>query len=204
MVINIETDYKDRLDCLWNNQTPEIVNRGYALEKELWTGSLLELGLNPSSGEGNGSFFYTAQADKYFTKPIELAAEHCQKLSHHDLFFIRETSQDTVLSLKENNPDFFEEQLKITKEIITRVQPKMIVIINAKACRLFKKMYNFEPVKYWNESLGVDILPQLGNIPVLFSGMLSGQRALDVGSFVRLKWHVRHICRELNIHFDNA
>lgn len=28
-------------------------------------------------------------------------------------------------------------------------------------------------------------------IPLFFSGMLTGQRALDNGSFERLKWHIK-------------
>ena len=35
------------------------------------------------------------------------------------------------------------------------------------------------------------------NTPVFFSSMLSGQRALDIGSMERLKWQVKRALQEI-------
>ncbi|MBP3258059.1 MAG: hypothetical protein J6M23_08750 [Bacteroidales bacterium] len=200
MEVNIKDLYKNKLDNLWKEQPTEITDRGYAMEQYLYTDSLLFLGLNPSTRGEKG--FYTAECDQFFAKSMEIADEHSAHFCHHDLFPIRETKQNVLLSLEKKYPEFFREQLGLTKEIIERVKPRMIVILNAEACRIFQSLYGFEPGKHWNETLGVDILPQLGSIPVLFSGMLSGQRALDLGSFARLKWHIRNTCRNLQISFE--
>lgn len=200
MKVNIRDLYKNKLDNLWKGQPVEITDRGYAVEQTLYMNSLLFLGLNPSTRGEKG--FYTAVSDQYFAKSMEIAEEHSVHFCHHDLFQIRETKQNTLLDLERKYPEFFRKQLELTKEIIGRVKPRMIVILNAEACRTFQSFYGFEPGKDWNETLGVHILPQLGGIPVLFSGMLSGQRPLDLGSFVRLKWHIRNTCRNLQISFE--
>ncbi len=46
--------------------------------------------------------------------------------------------------------------------------------------------YNFEE----NENIGTQTYK---NIPFFFTSMLTGQRALDIGSFERLIWHINYI-----------
>jgi hypothetical protein len=35
----------------------------------------------------------------------------------------------------------------------------------------------------------------LENIPIFFTSMLTGQRALDKGSYARLIWHIKYALR---------
>jgi hypothetical protein len=56
--------------------------------------------------------------------------------------------------------------------------------------------YEFE----FDEKLGTDRIITKGDlfgIPIFFSSMLSGQRALDTGSEKRLIWHIKRVNRIL-------
>ena len=120
-------------------------------------------------------------------------------MAHHDLLFVRETSQEKVKELNKNFKSFFDNQLIISKEIIQASEPKIIVVINAGARKLFEDLFKDSQCSSpFDESLGAymyDIGNKETKTPVLFSGMLSGRRALDIGSRESLKWHIRHILR---------
>ena len=62
-----------------------------------------------------------------------------------DLFYLRETSQKKLeKSISEgsgNLNEFGREQLEITKCILERITPKVIVVANAFASRIYKKEY---------------------------------------------------------------
>ena len=56
--------------------------------------------------------------------------------------------------------------------------------------------------KYWKNKIIFDdkigtykITLNEKSVPVFFSSMLTGQRALDKGSFERLKWHVKNVIK---------
>jgi hypothetical protein len=118
-----------------------------------------------------------------------------------DLFFYRMTNQsdfkekffeengeqvDTVEKYK----NFIDCQLKISQEIIENAEPKCLIICNAFASKLYIQKYNLK----FDEEFGC--YSQLiggKSIPVFTSGMLSGQRALDLHSLKRLKWHVLNV-----------
>lgn len=206
--MNIEEKYKDKIDSLWKEyeNSNDTFQRGYAIEQKLPENSILFLGMNPSyddKKDKSSKGFYPSGNDikmhPYFNKFKEIAKENEVEFCHHDLFFVRETSQDKVEELRKSNKAFFDKQLEITKSIIKSIEPKMIVVCNAEATHMFwdEHLWGFETCKNWNEDLGYDTIPEFGNCPILFSGMLSGQRALDNGSFYRLKWHIRTICGSL-------
>lgn len=124
--------------------------------------------------------------------------------AHHDIYCVRNTSQAEVLKMRDALPEFFRIQATLTKEVILHARPRMVVVCNAEACRTFQSeaMYDMfrHPSHQWDEQLGTDWLPVEGTgrlTPVLFTGMLSGQRALDNGSYFSLAWHIRHILRSL-------
>lgn len=204
--MNIEEKYKDKIDQLWKKyeKLDAIFQRGYAIEEDLSENSILFLGMNPSYNKDDTPGFYPLGNDikmpSYFDKFKEIAEDPKIKveLCHHDLFFVRETNQDIVKELRGNNPDFFDEQLDISKEIIKSAKPKMIVVCNAEVRRMFwdDHLWDFETIRNWNEDLGYDTIPEF-DCPILFSGMLSGKRPLDNGSFHRLKWHIRKIYESL-------
>lgn len=222
--INCEQLFKNRLDGIWGNAQSlstvpshnSIISRGYAIERYVETDSILFVSMNPSfkagvwnNGNQGGSIFYNiplSNAAQNFTNSFFKAINEfydtikCPNkpkplLAHHDLLFVRETKQESVLEMKKNSllGTFFKEQLIISKDIIEKSTPALIVVLNAGARKLFKELFgngNFD------DKLGAYIYSiNDKETPVLFSGMLSGQRALDLGSKESLKWHIEYILK---------
>ena len=97
---------------------------------------------------------------------------------------------------------FVDASLSWSQKTICECDPKMIVVINAYASRIVfdYSLLGFIHGKRWNEDLGVDFINIGGKmVPLMFSGMLSGQRALDNQSEFRLRWHIRHILRHQDL-----
>lgn len=123
-----------------------------------------------------------------------------------DLFYVRETSQEKlkrVILFEDKLSNFAQKQLEITKDIIEQIQPKVIVVVNALASRIFKGEYpdlqsNVPFNIQFNEQSGC-YLTEIGGktIPTLLSSMLSGQRALDIFSRERLRWHLQKIIKDV-------
>lgn len=185
----------------------DILKRGYAIENFLENETILYIGMNPSydTRRESPSGFYPMFDHWYYsrikdiTNAVNEVLKTDFKFAHHDLFFIRHTSQNDVLAMKKDMPKFFETQLEITKSIIEASNPRIIIIANAGASKIFQsEMYEWEPgsTEQWNQALGADFI-KIGDsrIPVLFTGMISGQRALDEGSYNSLIWHICHILR---------
>ena len=222
-IIDIQNIYEKTLNDLWEqtmnnncNISPyNEIKRGYAIEREVTTKSILFISMNPSlpkDEKNNGNckgygFYKIPQSDdiNQNTNPFFVAINkfykelNCPKYpwSHHDFLFIRETDQKSVKSwMKDNNlENFFNAQLKISKEIINKSQPVLIVVLNAEAREQFKKLFEKEKCDTpFNEESGAFMYNIGGKrTPVLFTGMLSGQRALDLGSRQSLKWHINYI-----------
>lgn len=226
-IIDIEKEYKDRLEKLWNNTKSGLdsshpayksIERGYAIERSIERDSILFIGMNPSFKEGawnNGistqSVFYEIPkqltANKKGTNPFfrainafydGLKCPNKPPLAHHDFLFIRETNQKAVIDWKEKQlilDDFFKAQMTISKEIIIKTNPILVVVLNAGARILFKELFGECEL---DSKIGARIYCfNEKKIPVLFSGMLSGQRALDLGSQESLKWHIEYILKQI-------
>jgi len=135
----------------------------------------------------------------YFKKFKEISKDIEMDWGHIDLFFIRETSQKDmktkVLNKNETPNEFGEAQLKISKKIIEKSKPKVIVVANALASRIFEKYYNTK----FNEETGHHTveLENNKNVPVFLASMLTGQRAMDNFSFKRLKWHIKTVIKSV-------
>lgn len=203
-VIDIENKYKKVIDNIWNS--PNKVGNGYALEKEIEKESLLFISMNPSDNgpvSGNGEF-YNAPADT-INNAIKLlhGGVKCTNkppFAHHDLLFLRHTKQADVVEWmkKSNHKYFFLRQLVISKKIIKETRPKVIVVINAYASKLFQTIFDkcnpsFE--KDWGT-----YLYEINNgvkTPVFFSSMLSSRHPLDAGSKERLQWHIGYVLDKL-------
>lgn len=161
--------------------------------------------------------------DKKYWKPIVDAAvriiqentlkkediERELKFCHHDLFFVRETDQKKVLSLraKAKYDDFYKKQLEYSKDIIEKATPKIIIVINGGAGKLIREelgtdFFGFIPGASWNEECGVDIV-KIGEreVPIIFTGMLSSTGRINKGTETTLFWNIRHIARQLKITF---
>lgn len=183
--------------------------------------AILFIGINPSFKLGESipqdkqkiEFYpFNTTTDKeditYFEKFKDIS-NYCNDTnwSHIDLLFIRETNQKVIERLSYTNVDFLEEQLNISFEIIERAKPKLIVVANSFASEFFgkkkSKHKNFENIwksysldfeKDFDSKIGTYRIKLAGNeTPIIFSGMLSGQRALDIGSLERLKWQIKMI-----------
>ena len=149
----------------------------------------------------------------YFEKFKDIASYCKTDWTHLDLFFIRESKQKLIDNLTFDNIPFLSKQLDISFEIIENAQPKLIVVSNALASEFFgkikKRHYAFDKIwkgydlffednecfkKTFDDSIGTYKI-QIGgkSVPILFSSMLSGQRALDIGSYERLKWQIKFV-----------
>lgn len=219
-IIDISVEYKSKLDAIFANELyldkVPILKRGFAYPKKIFKNSVLFIGINPSYKEGTGhnSFFYETDYDnpsknhRYFRKFFELGNSTNYSWSHLDLFAIRETSQSLVrgVIMNNDNQDFVTEHITLAKEIIEASTPKAIIVENTFARELLGKHghsrfgFNFE----FDNTIGTDRLiadeSALNNTPVFFTSMLTGQRALDLGSFERLKWHIPFVLEKNGNH----
>lgn len=136
--------------------------------------------------------------------------ERCRQeveFCHHDLFFVRETDQKKVLSLRAKYDDFYKKQLEYSKDIIENAAPKIIIVINAGAGNLIREelgtdFFGFIPGTSWNEECGVDLIKIGGReVPIIFTGMLSSTGRINKGTETTLFWNIRHIARQLKITF---
>lgn len=220
----MKTDINNANTCLKHLEEicPNQFNRGICVEESIPEGALLFVGINPSFKKGDAipgmdKYRSTYSLDNlehpYFRKAKEIADKLNLPFGHHDLFPIRESDQKVIeqmfdgengpLVAKEGYRSFVDAALKWSAATIIAAKPKMIVVINTFASRLFfdaridgNPLLGFKPAngELWSEELGADFV-RIKNqvVPILFSGMLSGQRALDRYSEFRLCWHIHHI-----------
>ena len=199
--------YEEKIKNLFENyksQDPElqkIINRKYVYS-QFHTGiKVLFIGLNPSFREKQAkkeeyykSFDATNNNDRYFRR-FPLLVENKNDWTFLDLLYIRETRQRNIENFYKREPDFIKQQLEISKEIIKKINPEIIVVCDTFARNLLKSnMMNFE--FEFDDTIGTYRIinnPDFKDTIVFFSGMLTGQRALDNGSFERLKWHLNKV-----------
>lgn len=137
----------------------------------------------------------SVQYYSYFNRMREIAESAQTDWDHVDVFAYRNRNQKEierlVYSQDENVRLFFARQGALFRSVLRYVNPMCIVVVNAFASKLIREWYT----PAWNEGRGCHFMAVSGGrmVPIFFSGMLSGQRALDTGSFERLSWHVRSI-----------
>lgn len=135
----------------------------------------------------------------FFQKFPEIAGEtfsgDTSKWEHIDLFFNRETSQKDFEKKILNNKDmesFVSAQLDLSKRLINYVCPKAIVIANARASEVFEEKLKGEFPLIWHKEYGYHTtVLKNKSMPVFLASMLTGSRAMDGGSYKRLKWHIK-------------
>jgi hypothetical protein len=187
---------------------------------------LLFIGMNPSyteKYEGGKTFAdnYTRDVDRSYFKAfhqinqelIDANIGYNGIFTHFDLMVFRETKQNFINRLMKDpiGSEFIMEQLEIAKERFINISPKVVVVSNAKSRdflgRYFSKdAMNEKELNQWmdfefdfDEEYGsrrVINVPELMNTHFLFSSMLSGQRALDLGSKERLVWQIKQILKK--------
>ncbi len=119
---------------------------------------------------------------------------------HIDLFPVRCTSLAELKKLlrvgsKKEESAFVSDSVELAKNIIRLIEPDIILVENAFAAMTLRLRYPElfpDLVKIDLESgchIGrLDVSGVCRSVPVFYSSMLTGQRALDVGSLVRLQW----------------
>ncbi|HCM78102.1 MAG TPA: hypothetical protein DIS90_17085 [Cytophagales bacterium] len=215
-----ESKFKCFLDDLEKEGAPEMYwQRGYAMPKEIKEGALLFIGLNPSFPEEakSGSHLYDLKQEDegYFAKFGDIA-KACgdTEWSHLDLLPIRHTQQKNIeIDVVFTHWKIVEGYLRTVSQVLLEdAKPKAVVVVNSTARLLLGKDQDEhaekeQDKKIWmglkfdfKESNGacyVTNSDKLEGVPFFFSGMLSGQRALDLGSYQRLKWHVAKVVQEI-------
>lgn len=112
---------------------------------------------------------------------------------HVDLFAVRNSTQAELLFpwLRaarnfDRMPEFLLRQLRITTEILCKLKPRRVVVINATAAAIVEQVLQLSSTDggrshRWNA---------LPDVPIFLGGMLSGQAAMDRYSSQRLKLDV--------------
>lgn len=134
---------------------------------------------------------------QYFKPFKEISKEMGLEWEHIDVFrTIAKTQSELkdILDISSNGKnicDFGLKQVDIFKELLETLEPKIIVVQNALARDIIQNEYDIGNSN-WNENEGFHTIGLNGKeIPIFFSGMLSGRRRLDKGSEKRLIWHIK-------------
>ena len=209
MTINTTEIIEDDLKKIKSNPKYSNLPQNYLFPKTVIKKALLFVGINPSSAKDQleyDSYNLEQENNKHpYFKKFEDIAHNCNiNWTHLDLLYFRETHQNYIQEIlsMENGVSFIWEQLMISDKLIKKCEPKIIVVCNTQARTFLGKDKNNDQNKWldynfdFNDNLGTYLW---NNIPVFFSGMLSGQRALDIGSFERLKWHIKKVKSQLEI-----
>lgn len=210
MVFSIEDNFKTKVEEIWNDAIGNDVagfEKGYAILKQIEKSSILFVGINPSSSK-NDQFeriFYenSQQGDvhPYFKKFQDISFKtNFKRWEHLDLLFIRETSQKKVKELFDSGADAHQlmiRQLDLSAKMIQYSNPSVIVVSNAFARELFKLKFETD----FDNTIGTYriINTSIANTPVFFTSMLTGQRALDLGSYERLIWHIGKVLDAISV-----
>jgi hypothetical protein len=142
-----------------------------------------------------------------YYKPMRRITEETgfDNWSNIDITLFRETSQKKLVPFFRKFPDIMEEQLKLAGEMIKATEPKIIIVSNALVRDVLNDIHGKYKIKSGfcfdedEKTMGKYGTPkirspkELEGIPVFFTSMLSGQRALDNGSFERLIWHIKFV-----------
>lgn len=229
----INQEIKEQLDRIFeykskNEKSLEIINRGYCFA-EIEFKKLLFVGINPSYLEGyeNNSFSYDSQKavieyPRYFKKFTSLIENTVYEnlWTYLDIFHFRETNQEKVNHLIDNDLDFIISQLKLTHNIINQLNPEIIIVCNSGASNFFgiNKLFDIkknEETNIWlgydfefDEDYGIDIIKGINknslvkdldysNLigkPILFTSTLTYQ---DKFNKKRLNWIINRIGKKL-------
>ena len=196
-----------------------LLDRGFEFQfdEDITNPDVLFVGINPSYDHDfpmvKGTYTKAPNVPGYF-RPFhkieqDIKSEYNRNMTwtHIDLLAIRESQQAYVennLNKKRQGMEFIIEQLAVTKEIIEHFNPKVIVVPNLLGRELMsrnkKTLADDRVVGDWmdcefefDNDLGTDKIidgGSLNGVPVFFTGMMTGQRALDRGTFQRLVWHI--------------
>ena len=142
---------------------------------------------------------YFEAAIKFFKKDVGI--QELEIPVFHDLYPVRHTKQKEFVQFLADNDDFCEKLNKATKELIDGIMPDIIVIANAKASEFMQKIFFGRSDTNAPEFEGITKLTYElhgKKTDIIFSSMLSGQRALDTFSRSRLARDIRETWNSQN------
>ena len=179
----------------------DILKDGFYVVDHIRKGTILFVGLNPSvlNGKENQKNQIWDIADIPYLEPFKNNSNERGfdgEFSVADLLAIRCTTQKTIENLLEKDTvfeQFCRKQFEFFLEILHQAEPRVIVVNNAYASRCMKDFLKIDNDQF-DEAIGTYrvSIGRLKDVPVFFSSMLSGQRALDVYSRERLVWQIKH------------
>lgn len=216
--MNIKSIVEKRLSAVWDKYKNLETTRIPALSvDEVPEDAIVFIGINPSIDEkelqrlkeaknSNVEFYrHLPQRDnnhKYFYKFVDIAELIGVAWGHIDLLYIRERKQNLIKKMISDDVErpFLWEQLQIAKDVIENIidqaNPQAFVVNNTLARQFLGKDregdenawlgFDFE----WDEKIGTY---RYKGIPFFFTSMLTGQRALDNGSYERLVWQIKSV-----------
>lgn len=218
----LESKYTQIFEKHKGNEFDHLLDRkiGVHYDKDEQEADILFVGINPSymGGDNDTHFFFDRTSKNPYFNALKRMRDDIDKSltwTHIDILVFKETDQKYIDELfkKPNGVSFIFEQIEIAKKRIAHIKPKVILVANTKARQFMGKDrivfkdegrpdenvwmgLNFE----FDEEMGCDVIrastdtPEaLEGTPVFFSSMLSGQRALDRGSWERLAWQMRRV-----------
>ena len=217
---SVKEKFETEIRNIWENEIFkefEIINRGFAIQDIILKNSIMFVGINPlfdeSSKEIHAEFYNVEQDGKshpYFNKFKEISKKVNHNWTHFDFLYFRETNQKYINELlrKVNGVEFVFKQLEISKKVILEAKPKVLIVSNTMARHFMGFDKNQDQTQgvwmgfdfIFDEKLGTHKIINnsvLENTPVFFTSMLTGQRALDNGSFERLNWHINFVLNQL-------
>ena len=192
----------------WSQEQKEVITdilkKGFYVIDHIRKGTILFVGLNPSVLKKSQNNRIEDIADIQYFKTFTDISNKCGfdgDFSVADLFAIRCTTQDTLKKLLAKDrhfKQFCEKQFKLFLKIMHQAEPCVIVVCNAYASDWMKK--NLEiGTSHFEDSIGTYQISTeyLKNVPIFFSGMLSGRHALDVYSRERLVWQIKRCLKKV-------
>ena len=218
---SVKEKFETEIKEIWDNENFrnfEVIKRGFGIQDIILKKSIMFIGINPSFDERKdkpSQEFYnisqTGESHPYFNKFKIIAGNQNHHWTHFDLLFFRETNQRYVNELlkKTNGVEFIYRQLEVSKKVLIEAKPKVLIISNTMARHFTGFEKNQEQTQgvwmgfdfVFDEKLGTHKIvnnSDLDNTPVFFTSMLTGQRALDKGSFERLNWHINFVLNQIN------
>ena len=225
-MINIENLVKDKINKLWREYADEeFCQFSPSSIAEVPDDGLIFIGINPSmiekvrlrlikkndiNCEFHKLIYDESKEYRYFKKFFDVAKKTEMNWGHIDILYNRETKQKKVKELlkTKHGKDFLYKQCMITKTVLDKLtnekNPRIFIVTNSFARDLLgEHRKENEPIKaehwigydfVWNNELGTYLYK---NNPFFFSSMLTGQRALDKGSYERLVWQINFVKNKL-------
>jgi hypothetical protein len=210
----VENEFEEILKEEPKPKSKEVCSRAFA-QDTLYKNGLLFLGIGASFRKGykktcnleHKHVQYEKDVGRnsypYYRKMINLAEEtgFGNNWSNIDITLFRTANQDVLEYFFKEAPKIIEKQLDLAIDMIIATNPKIIIVSNAFVRDVFKKErkdLNIESCfkSHFDDHYGTEIIDtpkELKGKPIFFTSMLSGVRALDLGSLERLSWHIKHV-----------